>query len=282
MMHRTNRLCRRIPVVLFTIGIAVHAVFSQNRLDLFDSQGNHLMFVMFENDRDGSNIGRTVYMSDSTFVRHVGISRNAQGERIKETSFDFNDDTAYTASYSKSGESTNLSVRNQFGMDQFGGPVSYRASGTNDFIVSQRDADINKMTYEYDAQGNPTKITVSDVAGTMLYYGTFSEVGVIAPRNGARYTSPRIAMHGNGILTARFVLAKPAMVRCELMTLQGRRAGVLFNETFPRGAHRKNVRIASSASLRNADGMYLVILSIDGVVMSRSRQLIVRSGRSGS
>lgn len=272
-----------VAVLLLTVSqFAWTADSVKKRLDLFDAQGNHLMFVVFENDQNGNNIGRTVYMSDSTFVRSVGITRNAQGERTKETSLNYNGDTVLTSTYAKSGESTTLTVRNQFGLDQFGVPVTYRASGADEYAISQRGAAINTMRYEYDGQGNPTKISVLDPAGTQLYYGTFSDVGILAPRYNAQRSVPQVSMRGNGVLSVRFALARPARVRCELVTLHGRRAGELFSGMFSKGAHQKQVRLTSLSSKRTADGMYVVVLTIDGVVVSRSRQLIAGSGRRAS
>ena len=42
----------------------------------------------------------TVYMSDSTFVRKVVTTRDAQGRYQKETSLNFNEDTVFTSTYS--------------------------------------------------------------------------------------------------------------------------------------------------------------------------------------
>lgn len=280
------KLLRTCVGALLVLCLVIGSGFSseplKKRLDLFDAQGNHLMFVLFENNNNGKNTSRSVFMSDSTFVRKVIITRDGQGQRTKETSINFNDDTVFSTTYNTSGETKSITIKDQFGVDQLGAPVSYSASGSNDFTISQGGSEINKMSYEYDGQGNPTKISVTDKDKNLLYYGTFSEVGVATPRSVSRSNIPRISVNGNNLLKARFALTKSARVQCELITLSGRRAGVLFSGLFQQGTHQKNVRIGSSSSLRSAEGIYVVVLSIDGIIMARSKQLIVGSKRSGS
>jgi hypothetical protein len=275
-MKKPNPPRNRSGGFLLAVLLVLFPALPQTRLDLYDAQDNHLMFVMFTYDNNGKNTGRTVYMSDSTYVRTVSVQSDASGRRLAETSFDFNGDTVFSTAYGTSGETRSISIRDQFGLDQLGGAVSYRSSGTNDFIISQRGADIDKMSYEFDDEGNPSKITVSDPTGTLLYYGMFSEVGVVTPWSIVRSTIPRISVRGNNLLMTRFALTRSATVRCELVTLSGRRAVILFNGVFPQGVHQKNVRISSVSSLKNADGIYMIVLSIEGIIMARSRQLVAR------
>ena len=262
-------------IVLSGIGISSEQV---KRLDLFDAQGNHLMFVDFEYDQTGKNTGRSVYMSDSTFVRTVAITRDAQGGVSKETSFNFNDDTVFSTTYSSNGDTKSITVRDLFGMDQLGAPVSYRTSGDNNFTISQKGVDINKMGYEFNGQGDLEKVSVTDNSGTLLYYGLFSYGTGINNQKNIHYQKPNISLRGNTLMAARFTLNRPAEVRCELIALNGRRSGVLFAALFPPGTHRKNMRIHSTSCFASKNGIYLVTLSIEGIIVASSRQVILRSG----
>lgn len=266
-----------LVITLITLPFRASA---SERLDLFDAQGNHLMFVVFEHGSDGKNLTRSVYMSDSTFVRKVMTTRDAQGRYQKEASLNFNEDTVFTSMYSSNGDTRTMTVHDQFGMDEFGGPVSYSSSGSGGYIFSQKGQEINRMTYEYDNQGHPVKISISDADGKLLYYGTFASVGVIRPEIRQHNDQPRISVAGGNILGARFSLTKPSIVQCELIALNGRHAGALFGGVFPAGSHRKKIRISGTAA-GTTRGVYLVVLSIDGEIAASSRLLLMPSGRSG-
>ena len=115
--------------VLFIVvlkGLPLFAEGNFSRLDLFDAQGNHLMFVTFDYDQDGENTGRSVFMSDSTFMRSTKLIRD-EGRVLKEISYNFNGDTVFTTDYTY-GVNTSFLVRDQFKLNSLGGPLSYKAT----------------------------------------------------------------------------------------------------------------------------------------------------------
>jgi hypothetical protein len=253
----------------------------QTRLDLFDAQDNHLMFVRFAHDSTGKNtgLGRTVFMSDSTFVRNVSVQTDASGQRLTENSFNFNGDTVFQSKFGSSGTASTITTRDQFGIDRFGGAVSAASAGDLQYDMSQSGSLINKITYEKDGEGRLSRVTISDPNNTLLYYGTFSYVveGVVVP--GKRW-APRstIGQKGRGALVLRISLDKPSAVRCELLSLSGRRVGVMLDGRFPKGAHRRLIPLVSQHSRALAIGVYCVSLSIDGRTVAVKRLLVQDRG----
>lgn len=282
-MHALVKCGKKFTLPVTLVIILLHTlvpVSASERLDLFDAAGNHLMFVLFENDANSKSSSRTIYMSDSTFVRKVVTVRDAQGKKTRETSLNFNEDTLFSTTFGTSGDSKTMTIKDQFGTDELGGPVSYRASGAADFIFSQQGTAINKISYEYTPQGTPATISVADNAGKLLYYGKFSEVSIAASKHPVGKSLTQISIRGNNVLKVQFFLTQPAVVKCELIALDGRHAGALFNSAFPGGTHHKNIRISASAlSARTTEGIYLVVVSVDGKVRASDKLLLMRSGR---
>ncbi|MBN2036687.1 MAG: hypothetical protein JW768_08110 [Chitinispirillaceae bacterium] len=270
----TIRACVMLMVIT---GLGVGA---QTRLDLFDEQGNHLMFVTFEYDVDQKNISRSVYMSDSTFVRKVVFTKDAQGRSLKETSFNFHDDTVFSTTLEHNGEATVISIRDQFGLDQMGGPVRHSAAGQNSFDFFQKDALINKMGYEYDNEGKLSKVNVYDGAGARIYYGTFSyggPDGVVTPGK-RRAARAAITGRGRNVLLVQFHLERQSQVRCELVSLSGKRIALLFSGTVPYGTQKRTIRIGETPSISAAPGVYLVNLTINGAMAARKKVFIQNYG----
>jgi hypothetical protein len=276
-MKKTNRQYYRVAGFALALFLVVLPASSQTRLDFYDAQDNHLMFVKFAYDSTGKNtsLNRTVFMSDSTFMRNVSVKTDASDQRVSETSFNFNGDTIFNSTFGASGTASTISTHDQFGNDQFGGPVSIASAGDMQFDLSQAGSVINKMTYEKDNEGRLTKVTVSDANNTKLYYGVFSYVveGVIS-RDKQRALRSTIAQNGRGALILRVSLDKPSAVRCELLSLSGRRVGVMLDQKFPKGTHSRHIPLVSQQSLALAIGVYCVSLSIDGRTVAVERLLV--------
>jgi hypothetical protein len=278
-MKKNNHTYFRVAGFALALFWAVLPAFSQTRLDLFDAQGNQLMFVRFAYDSTGKNtgLGRTVFMADSTFVRNVSVRTDASDQRLSETSFNFNGDTVFKSTFGSSGTASTISTRDQFGLDQFGGPVSIASTGDLQYNLSQAGSVINKMTYEKDDQGRLTRVTVSDADNTTLYYGIFSYVVEgVAVSGKQRVVHPVIEQNGRGALVLRVSLDKPSSVRCELLSLSGRRVGVILDQRFPKGEHRRLIPLVSQQSRALAVGVYCVALSIDGRTVAVDRLLVDR------
>jgi len=122
------------------------SVLGPRRLDLFDAQGNNLMFVTFQYE-NGINTTDSVFFSDSTFTRKVFVKRDAQGLVSAEAAINFADDTVFNSAFTPSGANMNLQVKDQFKIDQFHGIVSYSKASDLEFNFFQSGAQINKVSY---------------------------------------------------------------------------------------------------------------------------------------
>jgi hypothetical protein len=272
---KQNSLFSRYAGFLGAILWAVFSVSSQTRLELYDAQGNWLMFVRFAYDSTGKNTGfdRTVFMSDSTFMRNVSVKTDGSGQRLTETSYNFNGDTVFQSTFGASGSS--ISTRDQFGVDQFGGPVGIASKGDMQYDLSQGGSVINKMTYEKDDQDRLTRVNVSDADNTLMYYGIFSyDVEGVVATGKKRAFNPAIEQTRRGSLILRVSLEKPSAVRCDLLSLSGKRVGVMLNTRLPKGVHRQVVPLVSQHSRALAMGVYCVSLSVDGRTVAVERLLV--------
>jgi len=87
-------------------------------------------------------------------------------------SVNFNGDTSWVTTFGTDGVRANISVSDQFGLDQFGGPMSYAAVDTNDYTVYQQGSPTNKVRYTPGANGDISRIDVLDNLVGMLFYAT--------------------------------------------------------------------------------------------------------------
>jgi hypothetical protein len=279
--HQLNRLS--VPI-LFFCAIASASVLP-TRLDLFDASDNNLMFITFEYEGD-RNVSRTVYMSDSTFVRRVMVNRGADGTRTNEVSFNFDDDTSFVTSYQYSGAATQVKIVDQFKVDQVGGTVNYAtAGGTNyDLTFSKTGAVAAKMTYEKNDDGSLRKVTVLDKSGQLQYYGVFASGAAVSRpnlRSAQKGAQALVKPRGARQLELQMNLPVAGEVRCELITLAGRSAGVLFAGAVKAGPQNRLLSFDGKNQRRIADGVYMLSVSVDGATVLRSRYLHQSSAIGG-
>lgn len=279
---KTRRKFRLTIVAISAIMIASSSIFADQilKLDMYDQQDNHLMYVTFEYDQGGKNISRAVYMSDGTFIRKTNISYDAQGNRTKEVSLNFDDDTILTTNYSKNGNIASFNIQDQFKMDQLGGPVSYGTSDPANFDIAQGNSTINKMSYEYDGKGRLSKVNVNDKSESLLYYAAFSySDGVIGSVNKLKYSFPGIVSKGNNCIELHFTLQVASKVKCDLMSLSGKRVATIFNKDLKMGTYKEAIHFQSAAP-QLASGLYLTSISINGAKLANGK-CIVHSSRGG-
>jgi hypothetical protein len=273
-----------VGVIFFcSLSGTAHAIVAPLRLDLYDASDNSLMFVTFSYDAQNRNIIRDVYMSDSTFIRRVFIEYDASGNRTREVSYNFNDDTIYVMTYQTPGDPvTGFTLVDEFKLDQIGSPVSYSTADPLNFDLSYKSGasagtSAAKMGYEQDADGNLVRVNVTDGSGAVQYYGKFinGEVsGVGQQQVSTRGVQPAVVkLRGGSCIDVQFNLRTPGAVRCELMTVSGRRASLLYSGSVKAGESTKRFRIDGSGSIGVASGIYLMVVSVDGVTVSRSRYL---------
>jgi hypothetical protein len=276
-MQYLKKVHRRAVVPVLFCAIATSAAVLPTRLDLFDASENKLMYITFEYE-GGQNVSRTVYMADSTFVRKVMITRNSDKSPAKEVSFNFNDDTSFVTSYQHSGTASQVKIVDQFKMDQIGGTVNYSSSGKPDYdLTFQKTGELAaRMKYEKDGEGNLNKVSIFDKGGKLQYYGLFTNnaVGVVQKNqnNEQKGVQAIVKTRGPEQLELQLSLEAAGEVRCELITLSGRSAAVLFVARADAGQQRLQLHINGNER-RITNGVYLLTVSINGKMVVRDRYL---------
>jgi len=282
---RFQRL-RYLVIVSVLCIVGISQAKKPRRLDLYDNFENLLMFVTFEYNESGVNTKRTVYMADSTFVRDVLINYDANNQRANEVSYDFNKDTSFVTAYQRNGNVTSFSIRDQFKLDHVGGMVSY-AQDPNQLNYTlqynETGAQAATMVYSKDAEGNLAQVVVTDQSGKEQYIGKFIYENLGAKEqlvHKGQLKSVAISQRGASMLDLRINLPTAGNVRCELMTLSGRRVQQLFNGKLNAGFHSRHFRISNSTSGTVSNGVYLVIVSVNGVNVLQERYLHQYAGAS--
>ena len=284
----TNALKRKhvMPIMLSLFAAAALAG-SPQRLDMYDNADNHLMFVTFDYENQ-KNISRTVYMSDSTFVRKVFITYDLQGKRVRESSLNFNSDTSFATDYQYRGDTAMFSIKDIFGIDQMGGRVRYLTNDSLSYSFSYQTSGPSVtyvISYEKNSDGDLAKVTVSDYVLGKLYYGVFNYGGTVTkmirhlaekgPIASVRMLNPRVIDIG-------LDLKKPSIVKCCLVSLSGRSAGTLFEERLSEGAQVKRLRVGQNGLSRLAQGVYMLTVSIDGAIATKTKFLYQHSSLGGA
>lgn len=281
MNRGSQTLCKNflplIAVFIFAPCFMLFATARIDRIDLFDKSDNHLLFVTFDYDSSGKNTGRSIFASDSTFLRHTSFQTNAAGDIVRETSLDFDSNTAYYTTLSASAGKTTFSVFDQFGLDQLGGAVSYSATGQTAFDLSQNSAVLNRIAYDTAADGGVTRINVLDKTGSLLYYAAVASASAVVQGAAAHVPMrPGITLTNSGQCLVVFEVLKPSTVSLEMFTVSGRNAGRLFCRQFAAGTYSLRARPDAGVAIRPATGIYLFRLSINGATAAVTRGMVER------
>lgn len=282
--YRLNAL----KAILFPVFcLSVFAAKKPSRLDLYDASDNHLMFITFQYNDAELNTGREVFMSDSTFMRRVAINYSSDGLRTSEVSYNFNEDTSWVMKY-QGGSPRGFTIADQFKMDHVGGAVNYArgADALNYELTYQKTGGFAAhMEYEKDAEGNLVKVLVLDRNGALQYYGLFSTDGIGVKdrvwRGGGVGSQANVKPRGGSMIEVSLTLRTAGEVRCDLITLSGRHAGRLLEGRMERGIHKRSFRLDGRELRGIAGGVYMLVVSIDGVTVSRSRYLHQNQGWGG-
>jgi len=252
-----------------------YSAFNPTQLDFYDNTDNHLMYIVFHYEGDRLT-GRTVYMADGTFKREVNLVPDpaVAGGRLSETSFDFNGDTSFVTTYRNEAGKTSFTIKDQFKLDHVGGAVSYSTATPDDYLITYQDNSFaSHIAYENLPDGTPSKVYVYDAAGQMEYYGVFATTGINSNRANRLGGSPQavVSPRGGAGFDIRLNLSAPGVVKCELLTLSGRVAGVLLNESVPKGQFLRSISTIRQAPV--SSGVYLMVVSVNGKVVSSRRYL---------
>lgn len=265
-----------LPSVVVLLFTPLHSSVNPSRVDFYDKSDNHLMFITFHYNNAGVFTGRTVYMADSTFKREVLVSTNDVGERT-ETSYDFNGDISFVTKVQSNATTANFTIHDQFNLDHVGGTVSYSKSDPLNYNLSYADNSFaSRISYSNDASGNLQRVNILDQTGTMQYYGIFSstDVKVRVPHVNNNINASIKMTVRNGI-DVHLNLRVKSVVKCELATLNGKIACVLFDQEVPKGDFSRTIKTMQQEVI--SQGVYMLLLSVNGKLTASTRYLSIAS-----
>jgi hypothetical protein len=246
-----------------------------DRIDIYDKSDNHLLFVTFDYDSTGANTGRSVFASDSTFLRSTTFQPS--GTAVKENSIDFNGSLVFSTTRSPStGGNASFSTIDQFGMDQFGGPMSFSLASSNNYTVTQNGQLSCTEQYQIAADGTLNRITILDKTGSLMYYAIASPVTAISVSPSEMPKQPVLAIGNRGIIKARFNLVRSSHVCLEIYTCAGRKAAGLIDKIVSGGSHELDASVPGPGGKGLGNGAYIVRLTIDGTAAVSNKMLLQR------
>lgn len=273
MIGKINWKCIQIFLVI------LECVFgnSPQRMDIFDKSGNCLMFVEFEYDDNGNNISRSVFAADSTFLRKTSIVKDASG-LLRENSLNFNDDTIGYTNFMEKNSRTEMQVFDQFGLNQFGAPVSYTINDKNEYDIYHNGQIVNKMKYYYDVGGALNRVDINDINGQMLYYASFSST--VKTRNYKVRTNykPVITFYSNHCRLS-IELKKESLLKVCIFNVSGQLVSVPISKMYKAGHQNIQFKIADTKTGKLVSGMYILRFYIDGKEAATPQKYIGNMGR---
>lgn len=273
------KIIRNRPVVLIITAVVLSTVSVSaqiDRMDIFDRADNRLLFVKFEYDKDGKNTGRSVYNSDSTFLRRTIFVIDKTGKTVREISFDFNNDTIIKTDFSTIDKKPGISVFDQFNFNQFGAPVSYASDGENNYDIYHNGSVIYRMKYLYDSNGELNRIDVLSTSNSLLYYAVVSTPSGVVRRSRISLKSvPKITFSNNHCNITANLTAVTDLKVC-IYNLSGQIVCVPFSRRLNPGILKEQFSV-DDPSRKLPGSLYIATLYINGEAMLSSR-FIARAG----
>lgn len=273
-------ICQKMVLTLFVFLTTFSYSVPVTRMDLFDKSGNNLLFVDFQYDSTGKNIGRSIYTSDSTFLRSTTFTNDAAGKRTREQSFNFNDDTIGYTLLSYQNNKPAINVFDQFNLDQFGASVSYSLNGSNTYDIYHNGTIVYKMKYIYGSDVNElNRIDVLDNSNSILYYATLTYA--VRADNRAKIDKilqPNLKISGDRIHMS-MVLKKESQVRICIYNLSGKLAAVPFHSNIKPGLQYVQFRIGLPDERKLSSSLYIIRVYVDGLISANSYKYIANIGR---
>jgi hypothetical protein len=232
------------------------------RIEIFDAADNQLLFVTFDYNDKGICIKRNVFASDSTFMYSTTPQPKSATGPTKEVSLDFNNNPLYTTTVNApSNGTTAFSTVDQFGLSQYGAPLGYTEGTPNTFNVTQSGARLCSQQYEYNPDGQLSRITIFDKNGNKAWYASVSTPGVAVRKLAKPLPLHLLRVNVNqGVVRLQCSMAAEQFISAELLTPHGRKVLSLVHKNIPKGNH--NFTTPTGSFL--ASGVYIVRVTING------------------
>lgn len=288
-MHTLPGFFRRTvfcPIVLLFFSSFASGAPVPVQLDLYDASNNHLMYITFDYDTVGRNTGRHIFMADETFMRSVEITYDDMGRRLNEVSYNFNGDTIYTTSFSQASNGTSFTIQDQFGLDLTGDRIVYSNDNLFDFslMYGQTGEQAAMVAYTKTEDDHFVRVDIIGQSNEDAYYGlvTYGEMMEVSQsgQKSGKHSQVSILSRAKRI-DVTFNLRSAGNARCELLTLSGRSAVVLYDGRMRKGSHTHRFNLDRDAQERLSSGVYLFKVSVNGKGVMHSRYLYQSSGAGG-
>lgn len=267
------------PILMIIFLLSPVSISSQiEKIEIFDKNGNSLLFVTFEYDPDGKNTGRSIYTSDSMFLRRTSFINDEAGNRSREVSFNFNDDTTGFTTFSTYNNNPGISVFDQFNLNQFGKPVSYFSNGNNEYNILHNGVLVYKMAYSYTSNGNLNRIDVLSPANSLLYYAvTSSHAGIRGYLGRTNKNKPKITLSGNRCQVSGVIYSEADLKVC-MYNIAGQLVSVPLSKRVKPGFFSEHFKaVIPNKSLPGS--LFIIRLFINGKSHTSSQKYLSINGR---
>ncbi|MBD3347110.1 MAG: hypothetical protein GF401_18815 [Chitinivibrionales bacterium] len=249
------------------------------RLDMFDSSGNPLFYVLFHYN-GGTLNGRTVYDytgkerdSRGYILTRSTATLDNSGKRSGEEYRNTVDLRTAWSTWAYGGDGGSFAFYDHFSAKE--GKKEYEGSyapgiktGVYEFF-DNTSTQTHRIQYHYDG-AELSKIDVYDANGTLTHYGIVNATEVDALPLVSRETILGLRISRSaGRVTVSFNLSRKKHPRIFLYNLQGQMVSKLLDRRLAGGYHRFVYPTTSRES-----GIYLVVLMIDNVKAVRKIRVV--------
>ncbi len=243
-----------------------------SRMDIYDAADNHLLFVTFAYNGSGECTGRSVFTSDSTFLRGATFAPKSETSAGKDEYVDYDGNTVFTTTIQPPSDGkTSFSTVDQFGLSQYGTPLTYRESDPGTFTVSQDNAMLCRQEYIYDDDKELTRINVADNGGKPAWYALITHEDVAVQQNKVLPLNRPMQVSVNGhTMRLGFGLTTGGVVGCELISPAGRKVLSVMRKRLGAGGHQfffKDMPVSA--------GAYIIKMTVNGKP-SANRMVVVQ------
>jgi hypothetical protein len=252
-----------LTLLLLCIGTMVESS-PITRMDIFDTADNHLLFVTFAYNGSGECTGRSVFTSDSTFLRSSSFTPRSATAGGKDVYVDYNENTVFTTTIQPSADGeTSFSTVDLFGQTQYGSPLKYRESDSENYDVSQDKTKLCSQEYVYNDDKELTRINVSDKNEKSAWYALVSHEDVSVRHKRIPLLNRPVQVSVNRrAMRLRFGLTTGGIVGCELFSPAGRKVLTILKKRLGAGSQTFIVK-----DLQISAGAYIMKMTVNGKPM---------------
>ncbi len=255
-----NKYLHTLILLLFLCAGHINAqpLDAAKQLNIYDCQGNMLMYVKFEYNSNGENIGRTVYNWQGYLLRRTEIK--LEDEKVAlENYLDGSGELRNKVTPSYKGTIKTSSIFDEFNTKLF--ETSYdTASPDNSYDLSNA----GRVLFEYGIENKIRKISVLDTAGNPIHYATV-QYNVLLNSDGPGVEESFISslkLVSPGRVRLNFTLGLSQRAKAQLFNLQGNPVNEILNRRFQKGRHSFILEVLGNNAII-PNGIYILKFSLE-------------------